>query len=493
MYYHISSAECTLKSSGYGRIEEVFELEYGGKMMNLKFTATGNSHIDQKNEAFHFFTETIEVGRISPLAFFEAGDSNYEKERFYWQNADQTLTLVGLGHATILTSDSGKNRFAQLSNAWKKLCQGLIKEEKDIDPILFGGFSYDPESVKESEWAGYPSAYFVVPSFQLVIQNGKTSISINLITADAHAADEFDQLRDERDRLIHLAQVEEFHPQSKPKVVGITEVEKERYIQSIENVTAKIQEGEAEKVVIARSIRLDFEEEVSAVTALHHISNEQHESYHFGLQKDRQIFFGATPERLIEINNGRAYSACVAGSIKRGKSASEDKALGETLLKDRKNREEHQYVVSMISQVFQDFCTNVSIPKVPKLMKIRDIQHLFTPVEGDIEEGIDIFSLVQALHPTPALGGVPTDISMEMIREEEKMDRGFYAAPIGWTDAAGNGEFAVAIRSALLCEDRAYLYAGGGIVADSDPEMEYEETWVKFRPVLRALGGKLDG
>ena len=162
-------------------------------------------------------------------------------------------------------------------------------------------------------------------------------------------------------------------------------------------------------------------------------------------------------------------------------------------LKISKNREEHQYVVNMISQVFQTFCTDITIPKAPKLMKIRDIQHLFTPIEGKVEQGTDIFSLVQALHPTPALGGVPTDISMEIIRSEENMDRGYYAAPIGWTDTAGNGEFAVAIRSALLDGDRAYLYAGGGIVADSEADKEYDETWVKFRPVMRALGGKLNG
>ena len=126
-------------------------------------------------------------------------------------------------------------------------------------------------------------------------------------------------------------------------------------------------------------------------------------------------------------------------------------------------------------------------------MKIRDIQHLFTPVEGQLEQWIDIFSLVQALHPTPALGGVPTDISLDIIRNKEGMDRGYYAAPIGWTDTAGNGEFAVAIRSALLEGEQAYLYAGGGIVADSEPTKEYDETWVKFRPVMRALGGKLNG
>lgn len=462
-------------------------------MMNRKLTATRKSQVKIDSHAVRFFTETIDAGRISPLAFFEAGDSCYKEKRFYWQNADKTMMLVGIGHATVLTSDSAEERFQHISTAWNRLRTALIKEEEDMEPVLFGGFSYDPKSVKEVEWKVFPSAYFVVPSFQLTVKNGKTLISINLVTESSEAAEEFDRLRDERDRLIHIAQVEEFNLLAKTKVVSIEEIAKDNYMQAIANVTDKINKGEAEKVVIARSVQLNFADEVPAVTALHHISNEQQESYHFGLQKDGQLFFGATPERLIEISNGRAYSACVAGSIKRGKSAVEDRALGEELLGDHKNREEHQYVVNMISQVFQTFCTNIVMPKAPKLMKIRDIQHLFTPIEGTVEQGTDIFSLVQALHPTPALGGVPTNVSMEIIRSEENMDRGYYAAPIGWTDTAGNGEFAVAIRSALLDGDRAYLYAGGGIVADSNPNQEYDETWVKFRPVMRALGGKLNG
>lgn len=466
---------------------------YGGKMMNRKLIATHKNHLKIEDHTMRFFTETIDVGRISPLLFFEAGESCYKDKRFYWQNADKTMTLVGIGHAKVLTSDDGDNRFVQISTAWNTLRAALIKEEKDIEPVLFGGFSYDPKSMKSKEWNEFPSAYFVVPSFQLTIKNGRTSISINLITGSSEAAEEFERLRDERDRLIHIAQVEEFNILEKPIVTSIEEIAKDKYIQAVKDVTKKIKNGEAEKVVIARSVKLNFDKEVPAVTALHHISNEQQESYHFGLQKGHQLFFGATPERLIEIADGRVFSSCVAGSIKRGKSAAEDRALGEELLGDRKNREEHQYVVSMISQVFNTFCTDISMPKVPKLMKIRDIQHLFTPIEGKVEQGTDIFRMVQALHPTPALGGVPTDVSLEIIRSEENMDRGYYAAPIGWTDTAGNGEFAVAIRSALLKGTEAYLYAGGGIVADSEPDQEYDETWVKFRPVMRTLGGKLNG
>lgn len=468
------------------------QLILGGKKMSQKIIIPQVTKSTVEEDNFRFFTETIEVGRISPRAFLEAGHADYTDEHFYWQNANQTLTLVGLGHAKVLMSDGDENRFTDISKRWKELCNVLIKEEKDRAPILFGGFSFDPKSAKDSEWNGFPSAYFVVPSFQLISKAGQTSVSINLVTASENAVDEFEALRVERDRLIHMAQMNEFIPSAKPTVVSLVEIEKGQYMNAVKDVTAQIRGGEAEKVVIARSIKMNFEKEVSSVAALHHISNEQQESYHFGLQKDGKLFFGATPERLIEISNGRAYSACVAGSSKRGKTAEDDKALGEELLADRKNREEHQYVVNMISKVFNEFCTDISMSSNPKLMKIRDIQHLFTPIEAKVEKDIDIFSFVEALHPTPALGGVPTNKSMAMIRKEEQMDRGYYAAPIGWTDTGGDGEFAVAIRSALLDGDSAYLYAGGGIVLDSEVEKEYEETWVKFRPVLRALGGKLN-
>ena len=461
--------------------------------MSRKITAPREVPSKDGVNDLRFFTETIEAGRISPLAFLEAGNTYYKDQHFYWQNANQTLTLVGIGHAKVLTSEGNDERFSDISARWKELQAALIKEKKDRAPVLFGGFSFDPKSVKDSEWDEFPSAYFFVPSFQLTSEGGQTYISINLINTGGDAVEEFDKLREERDRLIHIAQVNEFEPSLKPTVDSLVEIAKERYVAAVEDVTKQIKNGDADKVVIARSVKMNFEEEVSSVAALHHISNEQQESYHFGLQKDGQLFFGATPERLIEISNGRAYSSCVAGSIERGKSAAEDRELGTELLNDHKNLAEHGHVVKMISEVFYDYCTDVTMPSEPGLMKIRDIQHLFTPIEGNIEQHTDIFSLVAALHPTPALGGVPTNKSMDIIRENEQMDRGYYAAPIGWTDSDGNGEFAVAIRSALLDGNQAYLYAGGGIVADSEAEKEYEETWVKFRPVLRALGGKLNG
>ncbi len=165
--------------------------------------------------------------------------------------------------------------------------------------------------------------------------------------------------------------------------------------------------------------------------------------------------------------------------------------MGEELLEDDKNRYEHQLVVDSIRQALSDDCDGLSIPDEPQLMKLKDIQHLYTPVKGTAPSGLSILTLVEKLHPTPALGGVPRKEAMQVIREEEHMDRGLYAGPIGWMDAYGNGEYAVALRSGLLKGDHAFIYAGCGIVAHSDPDSEFKETQMKFRPMQRALGGNL--
>jgi menaquinone-specific isochorismate synthase len=123
---------------------------------------------------------------------------------------------------------------------------------------------------------------------------------------------------------------------------------------------------------------------------------------------------------------------------------------------------------------------------------MRDIQHLYTPVIGESRHAVSLFSLVERLHPTPALGGTPRDKALEMIREIEPLDRGWYAAPIGWIDALENGEFAVAIRSGLLQGREASIFAGCGVVGDSEPLSEYEETKVKLKPMLSALGVEQD-
>ena len=158
-------------------------------------------------------------------------------------------------------------------------------------------------------------------------------------------------------------------------------------------------------------------------------------------------------------------------------------------MNDPKNLKEHQYVVSMIQKAMQSVCHDVDVPSKPILMKIKHIQHLYTPVVAKSEQNVSLLDIVKKLHPTPALGGLPQQEAVKRIRENESLERGIYGAPLGWMDANGNGEFAVALRSALLQGKEASLFAGCGIVEDSNPEEEYKETWIKFQPMLNALGG----
>ena len=257
-----------------------------------------------------FFTETIEAGGISPLSFFEAGSSNQNNERFFWENASKTMTLVGIGHALTLIDESENDRFTTIESKWKQYCDRIIKEDKDMDPVLVGGFSFDEKrSSNNSEWTHFPNAFFAVPTFQLKIENGKTLVAINLVTDDTESAHRFEELRHQRDQLIHHAQIQESLSTVKPTVHSMEELEKEHYLRTVQSITEKIQTGEAEKVVIARKLALQFEQVVSPSSVLQSVSNEQRDSYLFGIENKEQFFFGATPERLIQMTTSSCTSS----------------------------------------------------------------------------------------------------------------------------------------------------------------------------------------
>ncbi len=135
-------------------------------------------------------------------------------------------------------------------------------------------------------------------------------------------------------------------------------------------------------------------------------------------------------------------------------------------------------------------CDQLISPDEPELLSVSNVHHLYTPITARLRDGVCILDAVERVHPTPAVGGFPRETALAFIREHEGMDRGWYAAPVGWVGQDGGGEFAVALRSALVEGASAALFAGCGIMGDSDPEREYAESWLKFRPMLSALGGE---
>jgi isochorismate synthase len=209
----------------------------------------------------------------------------------------------------------------------------------------------------------------------------------------------------------------------------------------------------------------------------------------FAFARDDSCFIGSTPERLVRLDGRAVRANCVAGSAPRGATEDEDRALGKALLYDKKEQHEHALVVSALREALAPYCADLNVPEEPNLLKMPNVQHLHTPVDGVLRDDLHVLDLVACLHPSPAVGGVPQELTSARIESYEPFDRGWYAGPVGWFDSSGDGEFVVAIRSALLREQDVHLYAGCGIVEGSDPEREYAESQLKLEPILWAMSG----
>ncbi|WP_462411225.1 isochorismate synthase [Neobacillus sp. Marseille-QA0830] len=436
-------------------------------------------------------SEVCELDQINPLSFFSIGRQNYVGERFFWKDPSDEIFLAGIGIAQQIQSDETRERFLQVENAWEHLLQEsfVVNPYPEIGtgPVIFGGFSFDPLKQKTPLWSKFNDSTFYLPKFLLSFIKGKTYLTTNVVCTPQDNKHLFQKILDERNELLtafYQPLVSEL-----PRMTDKKEILSESWRQTVDKIVNELRNGPLKKVVLARELRLIFQKPIEAEGILQNLDEQQHESFIFALESNGDCFIGASPERLVKKQGNEIFSTCLAGSIRRGDTDDEDRLLGDELLKDQKNLLEHQYVVQMIKEALEEACDEIILPSEPQLMKIRDIQHLYTPVIGKCRPDTSLLLLVGKLHPTPALGGLPKKQAVEKIREVEELDRGLYGGPIGWLDYQGNGEFAVAIRSGLIQGNEASLFAGCGVVADSNSESEYLETGIKFRPMLRALGG----
>ena len=211
------------------------------------------------------------------------------------------------------------------------------------------------------------------------------------------------------------------------------------------------------------------------------------DTFVYGCKRGNELLIGASPERLVRLDSGTLTTQALAGTTRRSQDSTEDAALAEQLMSSEKERKEHSIVVEQIQKVLSTCCEHLKVPKEPVIRRVKQVQHLDTPISGRVLAPVGILDLVKELHPTPAVAGVPQIDAVNYIRAHENQDRGWYAAPLGWVDSSLEGDFLVALRCALLTTTESYLFAGCGIVEDSEPEREYEETNVKMWSMLNAL------
>ncbi|RYL92117.1 isochorismate synthase [Sporolactobacillus sp. THM7-4] len=431
------------------------------------------------------------VDGAEPLSFYHAGRRRYSGKRFYWQNPSGDLILSGLGHEIKIDAESGAARMKQissrLSEVQKTSIQAGVFNQEGTGCLLFGGFSFDPVKSSGDLWKNFGLGLFYVPSFLLTSWKGQTWLTVNYMCVPGDQSDKVLSEIRKREQEIWNG-FERITPQQN-LLKKKTEHDPRRWIETVSEAVRQMKTSGLNKIVLARTLRLIFRDPIDTDAVLSQLRRRQKGNFIFSMESEQDCFIGASPERLARKKGKDFYSACLAGSIARGRNEDEDSRLGRELLHDKKNREEHQYVVSTIRQALLDLCTRLYVPDEPVLMKNRDIQHLYTPVRGECAQNVSVFEFINKLHPTPALGGVPTKEAVSWIRSHENLERGFYASPIGWCDTYGNGEFAVGIRSALIHYNEASLFAGCGVLKESDPEEEFKETTIKFRPMLDVLGG----
>jgi menaquinone-specific isochorismate synthase len=246
---------------------------------------------------------------------------------------------------------------------------------------------------------------------------------------------------------------------------------------SVEEAVRRLLDRELDKVVMAREVVLEADVPFSQVDILTSLRKNYPSSYLFAIDG----FMGASPELLIEREDRDVRARPLAGTLPRSSEP-------DALLHSPKDRAEHRFLSEMMRETLEPFCDELVVPASPEVISLTNVHHLATPVRGTLRSGdVSVLDLVAALHPTPAVGGRPTAAAIALIDELEELDRGRYAGAVGWVDADGNGTFAIAIRCAQVEGRIARLYAGGGIVAASNPERELEETHWKFQAMLSAL------
>jgi len=263
----------------------------------------------------------------------------------------------------------------------------------------------------------------------------------------------------------------------------------------IESALSEIKHQDFEKIVLARKTKLQFSDRPNGFQILENLKNLNPDSTHFCIQSDtNSSFIGGTPELLYRRNGANIFSVALAGTRKRGTNEIEDERLENELLTSEKDLREHQIVIDNVREIMQDLCSEIDGNDTISVLKLARVQHLYTSFEGQLKQQSSDIEIISRLHPTPAVGGYPTEIALPEISRLEPFKRGWYAAPVGWISGS-SAHFVVAIRSGLIHNQDLYLYSGAGIVAGSDADLEWEEVENKLANFLRAVhvNGEMSG
>ncbi|MGH1363987.1 MAG: isochorismate synthase [Calditrichia bacterium] len=428
------------------------------------FFAIESSKLKDRDE--QFVRLELQIPWLDPFAWL----SNQRfPVKFYWRDRKQTFETAGIGEAHTIIGDAKPDA----SRLFERMMAYL--PDTRIAPRLryYGGMRFAKRSSEDEEWKAFGCYRFTVPQFELSIEDGKTLLACNFLYSTKHHELLFQQL---------LAALEKlsFRPSSRlPKLKKLLSRRdfpdfsgwRENVVTSLKLFSTK----QLKKIVMARKTTLEYDSPLNPLSVFNKLRSDGPGAFQFYFQPtDNLAFLGRTPELLYRRQNGAVFSDAIAGTRKRGETNLEDKQLASELLNSDKDVREHRIVLEDIAKRMKRLCSETEVDERIRVLKLARLQHLYATVKGQLKTEINDGHIIDDLHPTPAVGGLPKKAALEKIVELEPFDRGWYAGPVGWVGRQWS-EFAVAIRSGLVDLNKLHLYAGAGIVPGSEPNLEWDE------------------
>ena len=371
--------------------------------------------------------------------------------------------LIGFGEYKKIEL-TGEDRFEK-AKAWWQIQLSEFKIQNNVHgsgtgPILFGSFSFDPNE----------KSILVIPEIILGKKAGKSWVT--WIGNDTQP---------------NFSTISNSLP-SGEITWSNGALSESQWKDQVSFAVDSIKQNKLEKVVLARDQVAASTVAINTRGLLQRLEIEYPSTWLFLVDG----LIGATPELLVRLSKSLVTSRVLAGTIRKTGNEDRDLALAASLAKSSKDLEEHEYAVRSVADALAPFCSSTNVPESPFVLHLSNVMHLATDVTGvlnDSAKQADIFTLIQQLHPSAALCGTPTNAAKKFIIDFEKMNRERYAGPVGWIDANGDGEIAIALRCGQLSQDNKSIriFAGCGVVAGSDPANELAESQAKLMPMRTAL------
>lgn len=427
---------------------------------------------------------------VDPTAVV-AGSRRPGESWFVLEQPDRERSALASLGCVLALDASGPGRFARLAARWRRLAAEAVCDPVDgprgSGLIAVGGFAFADDGGQTPEWAGFAPASLHVPQVSLARRGEEVRVTVAARVCPDDDADAVVAALRARVAALRSDPLPLWDPDPARRARVVSAMPPAHYEQAVARATERIAAGDLEKIVLAREVDVHggVAHDPAAIVGV--LRDEFPSCFVFAVGRGDATLVAASPELLVRRDGMRAGTLALAGSTRRSAEPSVDRHLGAQLLGSAKDREEHAIVIRRISEALAPLSVWVTAPDEPVTVQMTNIQHLATPIRAQLAGPVSALTLAGTLHPTPAVGGEPLDVAAPMIPALEGLDRGWYAGPVGWVDTNEDGEFCVALRCALLRGELARLYAGVGVVRDSDPAAELAETDVKLQALLPIL------